>query len=532
MVSQGHFPDQQRDRRHPLTQKIGPRSITYVLLGVMSQPWLALPATLLTTEVNTQPAIAAVLSSWKFDPATQLLTFSVAEGSQPNYFLLPRPMRIVVDLPDTSLDLEPIQKSYSGAVQQVTVSEFQPGLTRLVLELSPDAELSPEQVELKQLSATRWSIRPLLAAPVEPASPVDIPPAIASQPQAEVQSEAQSAAVPLTTQPEVVEFGQTPTGSAAIAAAPTPPPATQVPDGLPPLTSVAASPAVSPQTSQSPVNQPPSQSELVPSTTASVPPSSAPTLNPKLDQLPPLPSTTGIPDRPTVSVPTVSFSPPSAGVQPTTVSRAPAPASTIPSPAVSNSAALSSAPSTAYPAEMFPAALPSYASQAATTSTSGSGQLPISGAQLPEGSTLKLIYSGAAPLSLQSGEAFQEVLLVQENVYNALNQVIIPAGTPVIGRFETNARGSRFVTQAVATNQGNIQLVATSDRILGRPQPKSRQMLAGSGSGALIGGLLGGPIGLLAGSAIGAAGGVLSSPKPAVIEPSQVVIVTLSEDWL
>jgi len=89
---------------------------------------------------------AASLTHWTFDPAANQLEITVKDGTTPHYFLMAQPARIVVDLPDTAVGNVSTQQTYSGAIRQIRVSQFQPGLTRIVMEISPDVSLAPGQV--------------------------------------------------------------------------------------------------------------------------------------------------------------------------------------------------------------------------------------------------------------------------------------------------------------------------------------------------------------------------------------------------
>ncbi len=131
------------------------------------------------------PAYAAELAEWRFDPTTRQLELSIPGGTTPNYFLLAQPARIVLDLPNTTVSNPLEEQTYSGVVRSIRVSQFQPTLTRIVIELSPDAELAPAQVELRQVAPPdtsareQWIVRPLLAgdAPVAAIEPVPPTPA-------------------------------------------------------------------------------------------------------------------------------------------------------------------------------------------------------------------------------------------------------------------------------------------------------------------------------------------------------------------
>jgi hypothetical protein len=150
---------------------------------------------------------------------------------------------------------------------------------------------------------------------------------------------------------------------------------------------------------------------------------------------------------------------------------------------------------------------------------------------LPKGTVIPLRYTGQEPLNLPPGNNWQEVLVVTQDVLNSFNQVIIPAGSQVIGHFETDFRGSRFVTQAISLPNQNLMFPARSTSIDGDRKPSLGNIVAGSGAGAVAGVLIGGPIGMIGGVALGAASGYFTSPQPAVIQPNQIIEVHLSEDW-
>jgi len=117
---------------------------------------------------TSAPVWAAPLKAWQYDPAANQLEVTLKNGVKPRYFLMARPARIVLDLPDTEVGNVQRQQTYEGAVRQVRVSQLKPGLTRIVLELSPDVTLMRGQAQLQQVgdaepSSDRWVLRPLIA---------------------------------------------------------------------------------------------------------------------------------------------------------------------------------------------------------------------------------------------------------------------------------------------------------------------------------------------------------------------------------
>ncbi len=128
----------------------------------------------------------------------------------------------------------------------------------------------------------------------------------------------------------------------------------------------------------------------------------------------------------------------------------------------------------------------------------------------------------------------QEVLLLQAGILDSRGNTIVPANTPVIGRFETTNLGSKFVVEAISLNGRNIPLLASSQPLGGRrPQPSDRSVFRNSGIGGLALFLLSGfsGIGLLAGAAAGVATTYVAAPQPATIQPGQIVQVQLTEDF-
>ncbi|MBE9188054.1 AMIN domain-containing protein [Microcoleus sp. LEGE 07076] len=153
---------------------------------------------------------------------------------------------------------------------------------------------------------------------------------------------------------------------------------------------------------------------------------------------------------------------------------------------------------------------------------------------LAAGSELNLQYPGDRPLRLAGAKpSRQEVLLLQGGILDSRGNTIVPANTPVIGRFETTNLGSRFVVEAISINGRNVPLFARSSPVEGRrQQPEDRSLFRNSGIGGLALFLLSGfsGIGLLAGAAAGVATTYVAAPQPATIQPGQILQVQLTED--
>ncbi|MEG4578188.1 AMIN domain-containing protein [Microcoleus sp. MON1_C5] len=153
---------------------------------------------------------------------------------------------------------------------------------------------------------------------------------------------------------------------------------------------------------------------------------------------------------------------------------------------------------------------------------------------LPAGTELSLLYPGDRALRLQAKPSPQELLLLQGGILDSRGNTIVPANTPVIGRFETTNLGSRFVVEAISLNGRNIPLLARSEPVGGRrAQPSDRSLLRNTGIGGLALFLLSGfsGIGLLVGAAGGVATTYVAAPQPATIQPGQILQVQLTEDF-
>jgi len=156
------------------------------------------------------------LESWQFDTSKEQLVISLPKGVTPRYYLMAEPARIVLDLPNTEIATA-AEQSYGGAVRQIRVAQFQPGLARIVMELSSEAVLAPGQVELQQMSGgdgtiQKWALRPLLVgsapassgsatASVSPAATPGNPPITPAAQPAPSSTTGSTAAVPTVPSP-------------------------------------------------------------------------------------------------------------------------------------------------------------------------------------------------------------------------------------------------------------------------------------------------------------------------------------------
>jgi AMIN domain len=512
---------------------------------------------------SSAPAWSAPLKNWQYDPAANQLEVTVKDGVQPRYFLMAQPARIVLDLPNTEVGDVQTQQTFNGAVRQVRVSQFRPGLTRIILELSPEVSLARGQAQLQRVgdgekATDRWVLRPLIAqgSPAPPQTtvqpPIPTPPTVAfppgiypsqvsieptnSNPLSETPSDRPTSdATPTDDKPVDIVVSRPSAPSAVSTSLP--------PTTVPVITSDSAPapedfpPGLAPATEQAAIASPPKQPAPIAQKPASLPLSE---VNPSLaipDSLPPV----TVPNTPTGN-PTVSVPPLNRSNLPATTAN---PAPSLPSATPVNPSATVTVP------PLQPALTPSV--NAATqpirstpTNTIEFGQpLPtrpvdpmlsynpsVAGVMLPIGTVLDLRYPGTEALRLQSGEPRQEVLLLQTDLRDRAGNLIALEGTAVLGRFETNSSGSRFVAQAISLQGRNVAIAAQSETLGGTRKVLDNRLLRNSGIGAVAGAILGGLSGgnILGGAAAGAAITYATSPKPATIQPGQILQVRLLED--
>ncbi|MBD2461094.1 AMIN domain-containing protein [Oscillatoria sp. FACHB-1407] len=492
---------------------------------------------------SAAPGYAATLTRWQFNANTSELEFTVPEGVTPRYFLLAQPARIVLDLPNTTVGSVPAGQTYSGQVRQIRVSEFQPGVTRIVIELSPDAVLAAQQVDLREVGQGRWVVRPRFAGDAPPVAAQPAPPPVAPAPQPSVQP------APLPERDPVAELSETvrdpvmvqPPAETAVTPAPSPTPAPAAP--LPPLEPNAteipveiaepvtpvAPPTATPEPTSEPTPEVASAPQPAPVETPSpTAPVATPSPEPYDPQLPTtLPPATLSSDRPvTVQVPALG-SPPANRPTPTPPPvLQPAPVQ----PPMSSLPPASPTPNEATPPGVTPPATAPVAPPAPVAVA------PNPNILLPSGTVLRLRYPRESVLELQAGSPWQEVLVLNQAVRDRAGNIIAPEGSPVIGRFETDQTGSRFVAQAITLQGRNIRLTAQSNRLGGDRQVSENQLVRNSAIGGLALTVLGAftGIGAIAGAVVGATAGAattyITAPQPAIIQPNQIVEVRLTED--
>lgn len=326
--------------------------------------------TMVALEAGSIPAPAAILAEWRYDPTANQLEVTLQDQTTPQYFVLAQPPRIVLDLPNTLVGKVVTQQNYSGAVRKVRVSQFQPEVARIVLELSPEVVLAIGQMQLQRVPLSgkgdRWLLRPGITTQNTSNIPSTVPPVNAGSQQ-----------VSATLPPAIVS--------------------------VPPLT---------------------------PSVTPGVPPAGEPYSKPVIEFGQPLPMT---PDTTTpFQLPVLQ---PDAPILPEVTSSTTTPTPSTVVPSLDSTSTVGTSPANSQPDILLPA-----------------------------GTQLSLRYAGNS-LTLIAGSPQQAELLLHSDLRSPTGNLIAPAGTPVMGRFETNDNGSRFIAHAITLQGRNIPFAAKSDML-------------------------------------------------------------------
>ncbi|MBE9235535.1 AMIN domain-containing protein [Anabaena aphanizomenioides LEGE 00250] len=122
--------------------------------------------TCINLAIANLPKSKVTLNKWQLNPKSQQLEITLSANTKPEYFYLDQPPRLVVDLPNTQLGNVNTQKSYSGAIQKIRVSQFSPHITRLVIDLKPGTFVDVSKVKLQPAfpkNPTRWVLRPIFS---------------------------------------------------------------------------------------------------------------------------------------------------------------------------------------------------------------------------------------------------------------------------------------------------------------------------------------------------------------------------------
>lgn len=130
----------------------------------------------------SRPVQAANLQFWRFDANRNSLEFTTSGSVQPRAQLIFNPTRLVIDLPGVRLGgsmQEQLVKT--PGISSVRVGQFNPGTTRIVIELIRGYTLDPQQVRFQGATPSQWRVQlptpqPKEISPPGPQTPPVYPP--------------------------------------------------------------------------------------------------------------------------------------------------------------------------------------------------------------------------------------------------------------------------------------------------------------------------------------------------------------------
>lgn len=131
--------------------------------------------TFLALLLYASPAQAGKLLFWRFESANNRLVFNTDSRVQPTAQLVPDPTRVVIDLPGITLGRPTVNQSIGGRITGIRVAQFDSNTTRLVIELAPGYTVDPQQVKVRGISPTQWTVDlptpQLVSQPTNPTLP-------------------------------------------------------------------------------------------------------------------------------------------------------------------------------------------------------------------------------------------------------------------------------------------------------------------------------------------------------------------------
>ncbi|MFB2644863.1 AMIN domain-containing protein [Raphidiopsis sp. BLCC-F218] len=111
---------------------------------------------------NSSPR--ATLHKWLFHVKSQQIEINLSNKTKPEYFYLEQPSRLVIDLPNTQLGNVETQKTYSGRIQKIRLSQFSSQITRMVIEFRPGTVVDMNAMGVQTgYQSKRWILRPVFS---------------------------------------------------------------------------------------------------------------------------------------------------------------------------------------------------------------------------------------------------------------------------------------------------------------------------------------------------------------------------------
>ena len=140
-------------RLRPAAARIGAATA----LGMML--WAGVGLGVAFSQTAARPDLAVTEVRLGVHPDSTRFVLELSGNVEPRIFGLPDPYRVVIDLPEVRFDLAPgAADAAAGVVEKMRYGQFQPGTSRLVIDLSEPAKVKRHFVIEPQNGDTAWRL--------------------------------------------------------------------------------------------------------------------------------------------------------------------------------------------------------------------------------------------------------------------------------------------------------------------------------------------------------------------------------------
>jgi murein DD-endopeptidase MepM/ murein hydrolase activator NlpD len=109
--------------------------------------------------IATPTAQANRLETFVYDLTDSKIEFSLKNDIEPRGTVISNPTRIVIDLPGIVYQGPTVRRRVGKGVQSVRVGQVDANTTRMVVELSPEVTLNPQDLRLKSQKPGQWTMQ-------------------------------------------------------------------------------------------------------------------------------------------------------------------------------------------------------------------------------------------------------------------------------------------------------------------------------------------------------------------------------------
>lgn len=109
--------------------------------------------------IATPIAQANRLETFVYDLNDSKIEFSLKNDIEPKGSVISNPTRIVIDLPGIVYQGPTIKRRIGRGVESLRVGQVDANTTRMVVELSPDVKLNPQDLRLKSKQPGHWTMQ-------------------------------------------------------------------------------------------------------------------------------------------------------------------------------------------------------------------------------------------------------------------------------------------------------------------------------------------------------------------------------------